>query len=158
MRSGRGPLKVSPNYPGKILSLGFRSVDSFRDARKSPFKEETLSMAAKRSIYSNLRRRVLLQSVVPITAAVLMPTVFAQQAIVVKNWPMSASSAPSTWLLGVAPAWYLSPSRRAVSWIRADRRLGQTGAFGAPSLVAGQARGFPFLPPIAACRRRSLTP
>jgi hypothetical protein len=101
-------------------------------------------MAVKRSIYSNLRRKVLLQSVVPITAAVLMPAVFAQQAIVVKNWPMSASSAPSTAATGNgAGLVFIAITPCRVMDTRGAGGSGKTGAFGAPSLVAGQARVVP---------------
>src|ERR1019366_8460026 len=101
-------------------------------------------MAVKRSIYSNLRRNVLLQSVVPLTAAVLMPAVFAQPALVVKNWPMSAASAPSTAATGSgAGLVFIAITPCRVMDTRGAGGSGKTGAFGAPSLVAGQARVVP---------------
>ena len=52
-------------------------------------------MAGKRSICSRLRK-VLSYSFVPLIAAVSMQAIMAQQAIVLKNWPMSAASASLT--------------------------------------------------------------
>jgi Collagen triple helix repeat (20 copies) len=100
-------------------------------------------MSVKRSIYSKFRD-ILLQSVVPLTAAVVMPAVFAQPAIVVKNWPMSAASAPSTAATGSGAGLVfvaITPCR--VMDTRGAGGSGKTGAFGAPSLVAGQARVVP---------------
>ena len=100
-------------------------------------------MAVKQSIYSSLRRNILLQSVIPITAAVLMPAVFAQQAIVVKNWPMNASSAPSTAAGSSAGLVFIAIAPCRVMDTRVVGGSGKTGAFGPPSLVAGQARVVP---------------
>ncbi len=100
-------------------------------------------MSLKRSIYSKFRG-VLLQSVFPLTAAVVMPTVLAQPPIVVKNWPMSAASAPSTAATGSGTGLVfiaITPCR--VMDTRGAGGSGKTGAFGAPSLVAGQARVVP---------------
>ncbi len=60
-------------------------------------------MAVHRSIYWNLRN-VLLHSVVPLTAAVLMPSAFAQPTTVVKNWPMSGASVYRHRPRGMVPA------------------------------------------------------
>ena len=100
-------------------------------------------MSVKRSIYSKFRD-VLLQSVVPLTAAIVMPAVFAQPAIVVKNWPMSAASAPSTAATGSgAGLVFIAITPCRVMDTRGAGGSGKTGAFGAPSLVAGQARVVP---------------
>ena len=100
-------------------------------------------MSVKRSIYSKFRD-VLLQTVVPLTAAVVMPAVFAQPAIVVKNWPMSAASAPSTAATGSgAGLVFIAITPCRVMDTRGAGGSGKTGAFGAPSLVAGQARVVP---------------
>jgi hypothetical protein len=100
-------------------------------------------MAVKRSICSKLRT-VLLQSVVPLTAAAFMSSAFAQQAIVLKNWPMSAPSAPLTAATGSgAGLLFISITPCRVMDTRGAGGSGKTGAFGAPSLVAGQARVVP---------------
>ena len=100
-------------------------------------------MAVKQSICSKLRR-VLLQSVVPLTAAVLTPVVFAQQPIVLKNWPMNASSAQSPAAAGTDTGLlFISITPCRVMDTRGAGGSGKTGAFGAPSLVAGQARVVP---------------
>ena len=100
-------------------------------------------MSVKRSIYSKFRD-VLLQSVVPLTAAIVIPAVFAQPALVVKNWPMSAASAPSTAATGSgAGLVFIAIAPCRVMDTRGAGGSGKTGAFGAPSLVAGQARVVP---------------
>jgi hypothetical protein len=73
-----------------------------------------------------------------------MPAVFAQPAIVVKNWPMSAASAPSTAATGSgAGLVFIAITPCRVMDTRGAGGSGKTGAFGAPSLVAGQARVVP---------------
>jgi hypothetical protein len=100
-------------------------------------------MSVERSIYSKFLN-VLLQSVVPLTAAVVMPVVFAQPAIVVKNWPMSAASAASTAATGSgAGLVFIAITPCRVMDTRGAGGSGKTGAFGTPSLVAGQARVVP---------------
>ncbi len=100
-------------------------------------------MSVKRSIYSKFRD-VLLHSVVPLTAAIVIPAVFAQPAIVVKNWPMSAASASSTAATGSgAGLVFIAITPCRVMDTRGAGGSGKTGAFGAPSLVAGQARVVP---------------
>ena len=100
-------------------------------------------MAGTRSICSRLRK-VLPYSVVPLTAAVLMPALLAQQAILLKNWPMSASSAPNTASPGNgAGLLFISITPCRVMDTRGVGGSGKTGAFGPPSLVAGQMRVVP---------------
>jgi hypothetical protein len=100
-------------------------------------------MSVKRSIFSKFRD-VLLHSVVPLTAAIVMPAVFAQPAIVVKNWSMSGASAPSTASTGNgAGLVFIAITPCRVMDTRTTGGSGKTGAFGPPSLVAGQARVVP---------------
>ena len=100
-------------------------------------------MAVNRSIYWNLRN-VLLHSVVPLTAAVLMPAAFAQPATEVKNWPMNAAGVSSIAAPGNgAGLIFISITPCRVMDTRGAGGSGKTGAFGAPSLVAGQARVVP---------------
>ena len=108
-------------------------------------------MAVNRSIYWNLRT-VLLHSVVPLTAAALMPAVFAQPPTAVKNWPMSAASASSTAAPGSgAGLIFIAITPCRVMDTRGAGGSGKTGAFGAPSLVAGQPRVVPV--PVLQLRR-----
>jgi len=100
-------------------------------------------MSVKRSIYSKFRD-VLLQSVVPLAAVAMMPAIFAQAPVVVKNWPMSAASATSTAATGSgAGLVFIAITPCRVMDTRGTGGSGKTGAFGAPSLVAGQARVVP---------------
>lgn len=99
-------------------------------------------MSVKSSICSKFRE-VLLQSVASLTAAVLAPAVFAQPAAVVKNWPMSAASASSAGVAGGAGLLFIAIAPCRVMDTRSTGGSGKTGAFGPPSLVAGQARVVP---------------
>src|ERR1700722_271798 len=81
---------------------------------------------------------------VPLAAALLMPAVFAQQTIVVKNWSMSASSAPLVTATGnSAGLLFISITPCRVMDTRGVGGSGKTGAFGPPSLIGGQTRVVP---------------
>jgi len=100
-------------------------------------------MAVKRSTYSHLRN-VALQGAVALTVAGLMPAALAQSDIAVKNWPMTAASAPSTATpVNGAGLVFIAITPCRVMDTRGAGGSGKTGAFGAPSLVAGQARVVP---------------
>jgi hypothetical protein len=96
---------------------------------------------------------VVLHSVALFTSWTLMPSSFAQQiqpnTIPVKNWPVGKSSdhALSDQIAAAASSTsglvYIAITPCRVLDTRAQGGSGKTGAFGPPSLVAGQARVVP---------------
>jgi hypothetical protein len=115
-------------------------------------KEETTAMSTKRlgSMFSRFSS-VPLHSVALLAVTILAPAVFAQlpDAIAVKNWSMSKPSRQA--LSNQSPAaqgehpglLFIAITPCRVMDTRGQGGSGKTGAFGPPSLVAGQARIVP---------------